>query len=214
MSATIGPSSANVNDSEDPPHSSSLLLSSSAISAAITHLLELNINCLAVDFDLTLIDIHTSGRYPGPVTELVAHVRPLLAQLIRAALVTTHPDGSPAFFVTIVTFSVQTSLVRQVLDHVLGPELSANIPIRGGDRSWSYQGPGSQHGKQHYIASAVEELLAPYTSAVRPSITKNTTLLVDDDRRNIAAALQDGTRAIWFNPDKPHRLIKDLLRLV
>lgn len=112
--------------------------------------------------------------------------------------------------IAIVTFSRQPNLIKGVLEAVLGVELAATIPIRGGDRSWKYNGVGSREGKQAHMASAVEEL----EQSGQVEITKSTTLLIDDDKRNIRTALDDGVRAVWFNPDKPHRMLRELAQLV
>jgi hypothetical protein len=64
-------------------------------------------------------------------------------------------------------------------------------------------------GKQAHMASAVEEL---ETTGVE--ITKATSLLIDDDGKNVRTALRDGVRAIWLNPDQPDRLLTDIARLV
>ena len=69
------------------------------------------INCLALDFDLTIVDIHTGGTWAGSSTELCAHVRPLFLSLISAAL-------HHSLHLTIVTFSPQVSMIRTVLDEV------------------------------------------------------------------------------------------------
>jgi len=116
--------------------------------------------------------------------------------------------------VAIVTFSRQTNLVKGVMESVVGVEQASRIPIRGGDRSWKYEGVGSREGKQAHIASAVEELEQQSGSVTTIEITKSTTLLIDDDKRNIRTALEDGVRAVWFNPDKPHRFLKNLVELV
>jgi len=113
--------------------------------------------------------------------------------------------------IAIVTFSRQSNLVKGVMESVVGIEQAAKIPIRGGDRSWKYDGVGSRDGKQAHMASAVEEL---EQSGEGVEITKSTTLLIDDDKRNIRTAMEDGVRAVWFNPDKPHRLLRDLTELV
>eukprot|EP00526_Cylindrotheca_closterium_P023879 CAMPEP_0113620090 /NCGR_PEP_ID=MMETSP0017_2-20120614/10224_1 /TAXON_ID=2856 /ORGANISM="Cylindrotheca closterium" /LENGTH=197 /DNA_ID=CAMNT_0000529721 /DNA_START=108 /DNA_END=701 /DNA_ORIENTATION=- /assembly_acc=CAM_ASM_000147 len=177
---------------------------SSAITAAISKLKELGINFLALDFDQTILDIHTGGRWKESLEELLPHVRPVFVQLMQAAL-------EYDIQVAIVTFSGQTKMIREVLEHTVGLPGAHQIPIRGGDRSWRYQGEGSLDGKQAHMASAVEEL---ETRQPETKITKATTLLVDDDRKNIRFALYDGTRAIWFNPDKPHKLLQDILKLV
>lgn len=101
-------------------------------------------------------------------------------------------------------------MITQILENVVGLDHAARIPVRGSDRSWTYSGLGSRDGKQAYIASAVEEL----EQLGDVSISKQTTVLIDDDKKNIRIALKDGVRAVWFNPDKPHHLLKDLQRLV
>ena len=176
---------------------------STAINAAISKLQELGINFLALDFDQTILDVHTRGRWNGTLEELVPHVRPVFAQLIQAAL-------ANGLHVAIVTFTTQIKFVRGVLEAII-PAHADKIPIRGSDRSWSYNGEGSQDGKQPYMASAVEEL-EHRSNDIR--ISKQTTVLIDDDARNIRYALADGTRAVWFNPDKPHLLLQDLIKLV
>lgn len=237
----------------------------------------LGINFLALDFDQTILDIHTGGRWRGSLEELFPHIRPVYSELIMGAL-------TNGMEVAVVTFSCQTKFVRGVLDHIVSDSLEKNsidiqtleaigvmgagnivdtthrIPIRGGDRSWKYDGAGSSAGKQPHMASAVEELearrqddylrakavaeasqngnnsavhtpppnssktehIAP-TSPAKPSaaaaiavpepITRKTTLLLDDDGRNIRYALENRVRAVWFNPDKPHKLLPELMRL-
>lgn len=43
------------------------------------------VNFLALDFDLTIVDIHTSGRWPGTPEQLVQRIRPFFQSLIPAA---------------------------------------------------------------------------------------------------------------------------------
>ena len=195
-----------------------------AIHKVIHRLLDLGINLLAIDFDQTILDIHTGGRWNDTLEELLPHVRPEFAQLIPAAL-----DNN--IHVAIVTFSSQIHLVRGVLEYICSLAAgninndnadihstqyaaisrAAQIPIRGGDRSWSYKGGGSREGKQHYIASAVEELESKNPGL---EITKNTTVLIDDDSKNIRFAFADHVRGVWLNPDKPHLLLQDLIKLI
>ena len=58
------------------------------------------INLLAVDFDLTLVDVHTGGCWAGSVAALASRVRPYMKQLVDDAL-------SAGLYVAIVTFSPQ-----------------------------------------------------------------------------------------------------------
>ncbi|KAL7574847.1 hypothetical protein ACA910_010684 [Epithemia clementina (nom. ined.)] len=178
-----------------------------ALESALLRIKELGINFVAIDFDSTLIDIHTGGRWMGTVEELEGHIRPEFRQLLKAFLLND-------IHVAIVTFTPQTLLVKLILEKMTQNDERLTkyiIPIRGGDKTWTYIGEGSRHGKQAHMASAVEELLQHHDAT---EITKRTTILIDDDRKNIRHALTDGTRAVWFNPDKPHHLLRDLAKLV
>jgi len=153
-----------------------------------------------LDFDQTIIDIHTGGRFKGTITELASHMRPMFSHLIKSA----HASGIK---IAIVTFSPQTQQIAQVME-LHFPEFAHEIIIRGRDHSFRYEGNGMQQGKQPFMASAVEELLTKYGDM---TITKNTTLLVDDDPNNIKLALNDGCRAILLDPDRSHLLVNDIL---
>jgi hypothetical protein len=158
------------------------------------------INFLALDFDHTVIDIHTGGRFSGTISELASHVRPIFFHLINEA----HEAGLK---IAIVTFSPQVAQIQNVLETHFA--FAHEIIIRGRDRSWQYEGSGMREGKQPFMASAVEEILN-YTDL---TITRNTTLLVDDDPSNIKLALEDNVRGILFNPKKSNNLIHDILRM-
>eukprot|EP00566_Odontella_aurita_P028300 CAMPEP_0113556736 /NCGR_PEP_ID=MMETSP0015_2-20120614/17411_1 /TAXON_ID=2838 /ORGANISM="Odontella" /LENGTH=192 /DNA_ID=CAMNT_0000458103 /DNA_START=399 /DNA_END=977 /DNA_ORIENTATION=- /assembly_acc=CAM_ASM_000160 len=170
---------------------------------AVARLVELKINFLAIDFDQTIIDIHTGGVWKGTLPELAERVRPMFKALIQEA-------HSNDIKLAVVTFSPQVGFIREFL-HVHFPDFSDTIIIRGRDRSWSYEGAGCRQGKQSHMASAAEELLTRHPDA---EITKATTLLIDDDANNIRVALGDGVRAIWLNPNKSNNLMRDVRNLV
>ena len=159
------------------------------------------INFLALDFDQTIIDIHTGGRFNGTIVELASHVRPIFTHIINAA----HEAGIK---IGIVTFSPQVEQIQEVLETHF--PFANEIIVRGRDRSWYYEGNGMKDGKQPFMASAVEELLTKHSDLV---ITKKTTLLVDDDPDNIRVALNDGVRGILFNPHRSSNLINNMLKL-
>ena len=173
-----------------------------AVGSCINRLKEIGINLLAIDFDNTILDTHTRGRWNGTQEELLPHVRREFQQIIAAA-------RQNEISVAVVTFTAQVNLVKGVLESIVGQEEAERIPIRGNDRSWSYHGGGSREGKQPYIASAVEEL----EQSGDLEITKQTTVLIDDDQKNISVALSDGVRAVWFNPAKPHHIFQQLAKL-
>lgn len=167
---------------------------------------EVGITFLALDFDQTILDTHTGGNWKGTAEELADHVRPMFRHLIPAAL-------DEGIYVAVVTFSGQTELVRQVLETIT--DKAGEIPIRGGfpGRTFVYEGQGSTHGKQAHMASAVEELEERHKSKGL-EVTKENTVLIDDDAKNIRFAFQHGTRAIWLNPNKSSELLKDMKELL
>jgi len=166
-------------------------------------MVELKINFLAMDFDQTMIDVHTGGVWRGTAGELSERVRPMFKNMVEMA----HAAG---IMMAVVTFSGQIGLIREFL-RIHFPEYADTIVIRGRDGSWRYEGSGSRSGKQSFMASAVEELLTMNPDA---EITKSTTLLIDDDRHNIKYALDDGVRAVWLNPRKSHRALADVRNLI
>lgn len=155
-----------------------------------------------MDFDQTIISIHTGGRFKGSIAELSSYVRPLFIDLIRLA----YANGIK---IAVVTFSPQVDHIARVLENLF-PEFAHEIVIRGRNGSFHYEGNGMKQGKQPFMASACEELL---TKNREMNISKNTTLLVDDDSNNIRLALSDGVRAILFLPDQSHKLIQDILSM-
>ncbi len=210
------------------------------VSMALETIQRLGINLLAIDFDQTMINLHTGGQWKGTARELARHVRPEFQELIHQV----QRLRSGGIDICIVTFSPQVQLIRHVMEegttwnHTISvtatteeeeeeeteedrtsgttnsrtQQMKRVLPlvIRGGDRSWSYGGGGSLEGKQPHMASAVEELEGEHERI----ITKQTTLLIDDDSKNVRCALRDGVRAIWFNPRRPQDLLPDMIRLV
>lgn len=173
-------------------------------STAVDKLVDCGINFLAVDFDQTMIDVHTGGRWQGTAIELSEHMRPVFLHFLPAAT-------SRNIRIAVCTFSGQTKHIRDVLEYLF-PDIAELIVIRGNDRTWEYHGNGLRMGKQQHMASAAEELVAKPALGVT-DVSKATTLLIDDDPRNIRKSLKDGTRAIWFNPREPNQLLDNILLL-
>ncbi|KAI2495037.1 hypothetical protein MHU86_19469 [Fragilaria crotonensis] len=166
---------------------------------------ELNINFLAIDFDKTIMEIHTGACWKQSAQELLPYVRPMFSRLIPLAI-------DEGIHVAVVTFSSKTEMVRHILEHIT--DRAAEIPIRGGfpgSRTFMDEGLGSTKGKQAHMASAVEELEKRHKGL---EITNASTLLIDDDAKNIQYALQHGVRAIQLNPNESSLLLKEMEHLV
>ena len=173
-------------------------------SLAVDKLVDCGVNFLAIDFDQTMIDIHTGGRWQGTALELTEHMRPVFLHLVPAAT-------NRNIRIAICTFSGQTKHIREVMENAF-PNIAELIVIRGNDQTWEYHGNGFKMGKQEHMASAAEELLAKPALGVS-DVSKATTLLIDDDPKNIRMSLKDRTRAIWFNPREPDDLFDNILQL-
>ncbi len=78
----------------------------------INELVNKGIKVLALDFDKTIVDIHTAGFWRQGTQKLADRVRPCFEALIRAALPTQ-------LHVCVVTYSMQPNLIRDVLRAVM-----------------------------------------------------------------------------------------------
>jgi hypothetical protein len=72
-----------------------------------------NIKLIAIDFDNTLLSIHTSGYYQGTVDNLLDHIRTIFYYFIQEIL--ESPSFNQTLHVCIVSFSSQEQLIRQLL---------------------------------------------------------------------------------------------------
>ncbi len=129
-------------------------------------LLDRGVRLLALDFDKTLVNLHTEGAWGEGSADLRPHLRPLFRSLIPAV-------QQQGIFVSVVTFSGQTDLIRECLAYVAGSaENAASIIIRGEDSSWERASVahGEERyglGKQQHMRSCCEEI--ERQSGQRPS---------------------------------------------
>ena len=72
-----------------------------------------NIKLIAIDFDNTLLSIHTSGLYQGSVDTLLEHIRTTFLYFIQEIL--DSPSFSQSLHLCIVSFSSQDQLIRKLL---------------------------------------------------------------------------------------------------
>jgi hypothetical protein len=214
--------------------------STQAVTEAVQHLRSIGVNFVALDFDRTILQVHTGGLWRDSLEELQTHIRPEFAQLIQTIVQSnTHnhneEDSSSStapIHLAVVTFSGQIQLIRGVLSSILsdgcddvGDDNSMKIPIRGEDGSWEqpYETLGwwpenadvnYDPGKQAHMLSALQEIESTQEDTAGPKIQKTSTVLIDDDAFNIQVAKQNGVRAVRLYPSNPGRLFSDILRLV
>lgn len=99
-------------------------------SSMVQKLLSLSIKLVAVDFDKTIINIHTRGSWQFTSKSLVSRVRPSFKQFFKAVLNTS------GLHVAVVTHSPQVPLIREVLEQALPDCDTSRIHYRGKDGKW------------------------------------------------------------------------------
>jgi hypothetical protein len=103
------------------------------------------VRVLSIDFDATIIQVHTYGAWRGTAEELSQHVRPVFVSLLKQALALQ----DYGLYVSVVTFSSQAKLIRKVLSLVLEcEELAKQMLIRCNDFKWDWPRGFQQAGKQ------------------------------------------------------------------
>lgn len=158
-----------------------------------------SIRLLAVDFDLTCIDINTNGMWPGTASQLALHFR----APIREAMLEGIQQGMK---LAVVTFSGQKELIRQVLQEALG-DGAAHVMVRAGmPHLVGSSGLGHSRNKQGHILSVMEELAQRHGEFLEMSQV----MLVDDDFTNVADARGSGCVAAWFNPEEALSFVCDM----
>ena len=81
----------------------------------IENLIGKGIRLLALDFDKTIVSVHTGGMWKGGTPKLVEEVRPCFVDLIEAAL----NNRADNLGLCIVTYSKQPGLIADLLKIVL-----------------------------------------------------------------------------------------------
>ena len=87
------------------------------------------IKMVAVDFDLTLVSVHTNGSWIFTARPLASRIRPGFPEFFREIL-------RQGLCLSIVTFSPQVELVRDVLRTILSERDVERICIRGNTADW------------------------------------------------------------------------------
>ncbi|CAF1259091.1 unnamed protein product [Adineta steineri] len=150
-----------------------------------------NIKLIAIDFDNTLLSIHTSGYYQGTVDNLIEHIRSTFHYFIQEIL------DSPAFGHTlhlcIVTFSSQEQLIRKLLQLAFKTSKIDQIILRCNTPEFiSTMNENDFLGKEFHLTSAVTELATQRNKTIK----QHEILLLDDDVQNILIAEKFGHKVL------------------
>lgn len=142
-----------------------------------------NVKLLCIDFDKTLVNVQTFGRWKKTVEELADSVRSEFKEIITYAF-------QNDIYVSIVTYSSQVDLVNKCLE-INFPDLYKNIIIRGTNQKYNINsdllksvGITNVSKKNKMIGSVILEIQEKYDETISPQ----NIILIDDDYSNICAA--------------------------
>jgi hypothetical protein len=161
-----------------------------------------NVRLIALDFDLTIVDVHTGGDWTLSEHELAQHVRPEMKCLMQES-------SQRGLRIAVASFSVQESLIQQVLQRtmptVMATTTTARVPIRGGrNRSEPW-------GKRDQLTLVLDDINKSMNETTATATTMTTTnhvidptstILIDDDKNNIRVAQKDGYLSLWLDPQR------------
>ena len=161
-------------------------------SDCVARMERMGIKMVCVDFDQTLVSCHTKGWWVGSAQDLAKHARAPLVGFMQQCL-------EHGLHVAICTFSTQEELIASVLG-ILFPDFAHKIPILGGHsigaqtrvpESWDCKRELHRNClKVNHICRAVTQL------GPDVNIKAQNVLLIDDDQKNIVAALDYGVCAL------------------
>jgi len=152
------------------------------------HLKQQGIKLIGFDFDQTLVSVHTRGHWRESTAKLVAKIRPFMKSLLCAVVKAGLPTA-------VVTFSPQARLIKEVLRAAIGDELTRNIVIIDSKQA----GDKQRDGKIPHLKAAKEKL------AGAASATMRQTVLIDDDKTNIAKCIKCGAHAVHVDEHASER---------
>lgn len=138
------------------------------------------IRLLAVDFDQTLISVHTGGRWKESIENLVQEVRPCIRDLIPAAL-------EKGIYVAIVTYSTQSWLIKDLIKKLFERD-AGRIIVRGNSPEFVVRNNNDLNGKEAHIADVLTTLYKTRQEIIKPGEI----ILLDDDQENVAKAKEFG----------------------
>lgn len=133
-----------------------------------------------LDFDKTLVDIHTQNNWNLTIEQLTEHVRPIFLSLINKWI----NRGND---VAIATYSKQVKLIQKVLKHFFP---NHTFVVCGGmPKKFGY-------GKNGHIKKICDRLKKD----------KNEVLFIDDDANNVRIASNECINSIHFVEDNNNLL--------
>ncbi|OWF50268.1 uncharacterized protein LOC110450653 [Mizuhopecten yessoensis] len=159
------------------------------ISTFVTLLEKKGIRLLAVDFDETLISIHSGGCWKDSAEKLSQHVRPCMRDLMEEAL-------QRNVNVCIVTYFTQPWIIREMLKLVFKRNVE-KIYVQANTAEFREKNKHQILGKEAHLAAVCTELYNQKHVIIKPEEI----ILFDDDTDNIETAVNFGHWAVTVRDD-------------
>ncbi|XP_052072407.1 uncharacterized protein LOC127710520 [Mytilus californianus] len=161
----------------------------SKVKALVNAMHKQGIRLLAMDFDQTLISIHSGGRWKETIENLVKEVRPCMKDLIPACL-------EKGIYVAIVTYSAQSWLIKDLMKNLYDRD-ALKIVVRGNTSDFLERNNYEINGKEAHIADVLTSLYKNRHEIIKP----NEVILFDDDTDNTKEAKKFGHWAVEVKED-------------
>ncbi|XP_069135781.1 uncharacterized protein [Argopecten irradians] len=172
------------------------------ISTFVSLLEKKGIRLLAVDFDETLISIHSGGFWKDSAEKLSKHVRPCMRDLMEEALLRN-------VNVCIVTYFTQPWIIREMLKLVFKRDVE-KIYVQANTPEFREKNKHKILGKEAHLAAVCTDLYNQKHVIIKPEEI----ILFDDDRDNIDTAIEFGHWAVTVQDDISYISFDDFSRML
>jgi len=164
------------------------------------------VRLVCIDFDDTLLSIHTNGRWDGDPIELSNYIRPVFVKLIRSCV-------KKNIHVAIVTFSPQEQTIRICLEHYF-KDILHHIHIRTNNMDNKPNKTFCKLLKKKLVLKRKVPMILSVCNDIYyrtgEIIYPKHTLLIDDDLNNIKVAKKSGYKTYHFSNNSDVKIISDL----
>ncbi|OQR94702.1 ATP-binding Cassette (ABC) superfamily [Achlya hypogyna] len=176
-----------------PPLSPSIpLVEDAPLQRIVAGLAARQCRLVCLDFDRTLIDIHTNGDWSSSAAHLATHLRPLFVPLLQHL----HAHG---VFLAVTTFSPQHELIKEMLRLAMGATVADAIVVRADVATWTLD-DDVPDVPRHVLADRGHKLPYLVSSAVAVGVPVRDAVLIDDDATNLHRVAEFGVHTVWFEP--------------
>ncbi|XP_061189917.1 uncharacterized protein LOC133197740 [Saccostrea echinata] len=160
------------------------------------------IRVVAVDFDQTLIKIHSGGVWKDSTDNLAKHIRPCMKDLLEVSL-------QRELIVCIVTFHSQPWVIRELLKKLLKKD-AEKIYVQANTIEFRERHNYEYLGKEAHITAVLTEVYNRQKVIIKPQEI----ILFDDDQDNVDTALKFGHWAFQIKDDVSYNTFEEYSQML